>query len=1542
MVKDDDPSTELKGGAWQAPVLMPNLGRLTKFLLSNNKLYRRKGLWTFHRRFWHASVQNMQRYLERAGLDIPESELQEIVKNCPACKAWVLPKSTPKAKMSGPTRVNQQIEFDFLFYKGTPIGHHIDRYIRYSLLTVVANRDIESLVLCCLDWFRIFNHYEEFHVDGEGSGGSDEFGIWLQRRGIERKIHGVDEHLKLVESHNKLIRRTMRIMDTEAAQQGMKLTVVELAYEACAAKNSLTEYGGFSPQQCMNGQSLGDWSKSEAVENPDLGIFGDGFLKRTIGMRAMQQAIFEERTVRAMRGKGPEVDKEQLKPGIQIDVWAAPKHKDDSGWRGPCTVINVSEGTVDYRWQSVTRKTDVTKCRLIKDLFVALGVWFVGHAGIAEDTELYDVDLLVLLMDVAERIAFDHLEVHGTIYQNGEETLSYPAERNVMEYLKVAKEFALNWLGLAYCAGVVFWHGRRKTPAIKDAGTSWALIWNVGIRKSLVRCQVEGNRPVDVNVLTDENDWQNKAGLLFYSYHKMVEPIFSDDARKKLQSEDKWYDAHPYEDWPENVSEITGRSEMSVSARSEETVSAKSQQSESAWSEEARSIQTGASTPTTPSARYDTPTGSDSDNSYGSTQSQGGFPMPIPRQPPILTPSTSRTSMSSAQSYPQVSNSPVPSVASSSGDSLTPTPIGVRITPARPVDPVITEPTGTAALDTLAQTTSTLTRIGLEETFGTIGSAVGASVGSAVAGSGGELVGGMIGAQIGTQLGSTLAGDNTAAEPPAQPQAENIDGQWYLPGLPNPVTAAEANDPGNLEINVDSIECTTFMTSGGSSGSKDDGRSRWSFTLGKDGKTQTSTLAFMNTRVDPKVRVEVRSPDQEDSLNNLIFEKDEDTSTNEELLERLAGVYWMCGRTHEIYKVEKIGSELTKEEERTHVDMVNRAKKKELQQWVQHDSFVIRRKSLNIACGKPMTARWVLTWKLINNKKEVKARLCIKGFQDPQLGDLITASATASSLSHKILCSAAVNRGWVVASLDISTAFLQGKTFAQVSKEGQMQRSAFFNPPEDVYRLLHEMHPEKYPILLEVFSASEVMFEALKAIYGLGDAPRLWREAFHEEMLKKLGFHRSNYDECFYIRKIFPGAARTQLIATMHVDDIEVAGAMKDIMWLKAKLEERFGAIKGQFWDFKHTGVFYHQNKDLTQIVLEQKSFVEQMEYYAVSKEQKQQKDRKLNAVEHKAYRSILGGLLWLNRTRADLAAELSQLQRKAASPVIEDLVQANVLLRRAKDFMEAAVLTYKKQPDGPKRLVVDPDSSFNAKDDPKSRSQAGWVVVLVPDNGESLDCDCAHALSWHSKRVNRVTKNTLAAEGIAHATAIEEAVKIAGWLHEIDNPIGSVMSMIETAEGGFSIPIDVTTDARSLYDVITSPVDPKPQDTSSLLWFRWIREVYGAKITRRMIWKCTTDMLGDALTKKGVDTTPLLNLLSKGIYKTEYACLCGGGIIDAWKGLPPSKKEKEQQEPPYEKWLEAFLIESYHLSKDDVQDWRRYRETRKVDSETEQVLLCF
>ena len=222
----------------------------------------------------------------------------------------------------------------------------------------------------------------------------------------------------------------------------------------------------------------------------------------------------------------------------------------------------------------------------------------------------------------------------------------------------------------------------------------------------------------------------------------------------------------------------------------------------------------------------------------------------------------------------------------------------------------------------------------------------------------------------------------------------------------------------------------------------------------------------------------------------------------------------------------------------------------------------------------------------------------------------------------------------------------------------------------------------------------------------------------------------------------------------MHVDDCECAGKPEDLLAFKKALVMQFWDVKEQEWEFRHCGIDYTQTRDYKKLTHSQKQFDDAMKYQSLGKANMKDKTRLLNEKEQTMFRSILGGLQWLTHSRSDHCAECSRLQTKRNSPTVEDLKDAHALLRRCKDTALDAILTFRKQDHSAKRILVFPDASLNSirkkdkngKTIEERRTQAGWLILLTSDT-ETLDSSNVHVLNWASRKVTRVSKNTLASE---------------------------------------------------------------------------------------------------------------------------------------------------------------------------------------------------
>ena len=126
---------------------------------------------------------------------------------------------------------------------------------------------------------------------------------------------------------------------------------------------------------------------------------------------------------------------------------------------------------------------------------------------------------------------------------------------------------------------------------------------------------------------------------------------------------------------------------------------------------------------------------------------------------------------------------------------------------------------------------------------------------------------------------------------------------------------------------------------------------------------------------------------------------------------------------------------------------------------------------------------------------------------DPQKQELPTRSTTATRLSQPLILSVASTHDFVLASLDVSGAFLKGLTFEKIrqilAQKGLASppRRVVIVPPPNVWRHLSSFDPS--------FNVPEGLYgafglECLKPAYGLVDTPLAWQMTLHQFLLEVL------------------------------------------------------------------------------------------------------------------------------------------------------------------------------------------------------------------------------------------------------------------------------------------------------------------------------------------------------------------------------------------------------------------------------------------------------
>ena len=134
-------------------------------------------------------------------------------------------------------------------------------------------------------------------------------------------------------------------------------------------------------------------------------------------------------------------------------------------------------------------------------------------------------------------------------------------------------------------------------------------------------------------------------------------------------------------------------------------------------------------------------------------------------------------------------------------------------------------------------------------------------------------------------------------------------------------------------------------------------------------------------------------------------------------------------------------------------DDISLAKEKELTNW-REQGVHEEAEDMGQSC---ITTRWVLKTKMVNGQETVKARICARGFQELQ--DFYTDSPTCSRESVRIAFAIIASNCWTLNSIDVKTAFLQGKN---------IERTVFIHQPKE--------------------AKSNKIWRLRKRIYGLADA----------------------------------------------------------------------------------------------------------------------------------------------------------------------------------------------------------------------------------------------------------------------------------------------------------------------------------------------------------------------------------------------------------------------------------------------------------------------
>jgi hypothetical protein len=572
--------------------------------------------------------------------------------------------------------------------------------------------------------------------------------------------------------------------------------------------------------------------------------------------------------------------------------------------------------------------------------------------------------------------------------------------------------------------------------------------------------------------------------------------------------------------------------------------------------------------------------------------------------------------------------------------------------------------------------------------------------------------------------------------------------------------------------------------------------------------------------------------------------------------------------------IKKDYDELTKDDVLKHWTKVEASMFEELNSFILLAAIKIGRKG---ETGNVMTSRWVLKFKKKDDQRVIKARLCVHGFKDKDSETLSTFASTATKWTQRLVTATAAQQGWLICSADVSSAFIRGLTFEQMSKlTGHEVRTAAFSVPKNTIDIVRRLEgfshydPDVHEIVM------------CKPIYGLKDAPRAWRQRLHLALCELQGRSLATDSSLYVWHRVVPPLVAPSLVlmCSTHVDDLKITGTPSDIEFLLGGLAKMFGNLTIHRGTFTYCGIEHEQQKDFS-VVTHQSPYAANLMPISTTDIDLSKPDVALTAAQHTSYLSLLGALAWLGQTRLDTCIFCQALQRAASRPTVGHLVRLNSVVRWAK--RKEVTLVYKRidTTRGPVRLCIVADAAFR-REDLTGLAMRGHLVFLASAAADShcllQGADAApetvqiQILNWCAKRQKRVVRSTFAAELNSAADALEDGKLLALAITEIAEPSLSALHLqSRLVSGTLAVKLHLFTDCRSIFDALKLEDLRVPSEASLFALLLIIKQLMTCGLLSRLYWVDTRDMLADGLNKGAISRVALMHSSKAACWSLQH-----------------------------------------------------------------------
>ena len=240
-------------------------------------------------------------------------------------------------------------------------------------------------------------------------------------------------------------------------------------------------------------------------------------------------------------------------------------------------------------------------------------------------------------------------------------------------------------------------------------------------------------------------------------------------------------------------------------------------------------------------------------------------------------------------------------------------------------------------------------------------------------------------------------------------------------------------------------------------------------------------------------------------------------------------------------------------------------------------------------------------WVLVKKSSGVKARLCVRGDQEPGKDDIRTDSPTINKINIKLFYVIASHFGWVIKSADIKAAFLQGTA---------LDRNVFVRPPKER-------------------RVQGVIWKMLKRVYGFVDASTGFYLELNKVLLE-LGCRVSSFDQALYTYFGKDDNLKGLLL-------LRGPGDAEFDEQILTPLKERFLFGQEEEEEFNYVGM--HVSQEGSSIVTNQNHYVDALDVPDWSPSVEGNLEDILDEENQGLFRSLVGQVAWVSKSsRPDLA----------------------------------------------------------------------------------------------------------------------------------------------------------------------------------------------------------------------------------------------------------------------------------------------------------------